>query len=119
MGELGLTGLLVPEEYGGSDMGAVLEEIGRVDQSVAATLENHLSGGSELFLAGTHEQKLKWLVPLARGEVIGALALTEPGAGSDAVSLSQRLVASGVKVRTGESMLGVLRGSTRGTFAFA
>ena len=95
MADLGLMGLLIPEKYGGSDLGAVamvvaLEEIGKVDQSVAATLENHLSGGSEPFLVGTHEQKMKWLVPLAQGQYVGAFGLTEPQAGSDAANIQTR-----------------------------
>ncbi len=90
MAELGLMGLLVPEAYGGTGVGAVayvaaMEEIGKADQSVAATWNAHLTIGSlPLLYFGTEEQKRRWLVPLARGERLGAFALTEPGAGSDA-----------------------------------
>jgi alkylation response protein AidB-like acyl-CoA dehydrogenase len=90
MAELGLMGLLVPEEYGGTGMGAVayvvaMEEIGKADQSVAASWNAHLTIGSmPLLYFGTEEQKRKWLVPLARGERLGAFGLTEPEAGSDA-----------------------------------
>jgi short-chain 2-methylacyl-CoA dehydrogenase len=90
MAELGLMGLLVPEKYGGTDVGAAayvaaMEEIGKADQSVAATWNAHLTIASmPLLYFGTEEQKRRWLVPLARGEQLGAFGLTEPGAGSDA-----------------------------------
>ena len=93
MAELGLMGLLVPEAYGGGGAGAVayvagMEEIAKADQSVAATWNAHLTIGSlPLLYFGTEEQKRRWLVPLARGERLGAFALTEPGAGSDARSI--------------------------------
>jgi len=90
MADLGLMGLLVPEEYGGAAVGAVayvagMEEIAKTDQSVASAWNAHLTIGSlPLLYFGTEEQKQRWLVPLARGEKIGAFGLTEPGAGSDA-----------------------------------
>jgi short/branched chain acyl-CoA dehydrogenase len=90
MAELGLMGLLVPEQYGGTGVGAVayvaaMEEIGKADQSVAATWNAHLTIASmPLLYFGTEAQKQRWLVPLARGERLGAFGLTEPGAGSDA-----------------------------------
>ena len=90
MGELGLMGLLVPEEYGGTNVGAVayvaaMEEIGKADQSVAATWNAHLTIASmPLLYFGTEAQKQRWLGPLARGEALGAFGLTEPEAGSDA-----------------------------------
>lgn len=90
MAELGLMGLLVPESYGGTGVGAVayvaaMEEIGKADQSVAATWNAHLTIASmPLLYFGTEEQKRRWLVPLARGERLGSFGLTEPSAGSDA-----------------------------------
>jgi alkylation response protein AidB-like acyl-CoA dehydrogenase len=90
MGDLGLMGLLVPEQYAGSGVGAAayvaaMEEIGKADQSVAATWNAHLTIASmPLLYFGTEAQKQRWLVPLARGERLGAFGLTEPGAGSDA-----------------------------------
>jgi short-chain 2-methylacyl-CoA dehydrogenase len=90
MADLGLMGLLVPEQYGGTGVGAVayvaaMEEIGKADQSVAASWNAHLTIGSLPFLHfGTEAQKQRWLVPLARGEKLGAFGLTEPAAGSDA-----------------------------------
>jgi alkylation response protein AidB-like acyl-CoA dehydrogenase len=93
LADLGLMGLLVPEDYGGAGAGAValvaaLEEIARADQSVAAMWNAHLTIGSlPLLYFGTEAQKRRWLVPLARGERLGAFGLTEPGAGSDARSI--------------------------------
>jgi short-chain 2-methylacyl-CoA dehydrogenase len=90
MAELGLMGLLVPERYGGTEVGAAayvaaMEEIGKADQSVGAMWNAHLTIGSlPLLYFGTEEQKQRWLVPLARGERLGAFGLTEPEAGSDA-----------------------------------
>lgn len=93
MGPLGLMGLLVPEEYGGSAAGmvgyvAAMIEIGAVDQSVAASWNAHTTIGSLPLLAfGSEEQKQRWLRPLAEGKYIGAFGLTEPGAGSDAAAI--------------------------------
>ena len=93
MADLGLMGLLVPEAYGGTAVGAVayvaaMEEIAKADQSVASTWNAHLTIGSmPLLYFGTEEQKRRWLVPLARGERLGAFGLTEPEAGSDARSI--------------------------------
>ncbi len=90
MGQMGLFGLPFPEEHGG--MGAdyfalciVLEELARVDSSVAITLEAAVSlGAMPIFRFGTAEQRREWLPRLCRGEVLGAFGLTEPGGGSDA-----------------------------------
>ena len=90
MGEMGLFGLPFPEEHGG--MGGdyfalclVLEELARVDSSVAITLEAGVSlGAMPIFRFGTEEQKAEWLPRLCSGEVLGAFGLTEPGGGSDA-----------------------------------
>ncbi len=90
MGELGLFGLPFPETYGGSGadfltLCVAIEEIARVDSSMAATLEAGVGlGAMPLYHFGTEEQKQKWLVPLARGERIAGFGLTEPEAGSDA-----------------------------------
>jgi short/branched chain acyl-CoA dehydrogenase len=90
MGEMGLFGLPFPEEHGG--MGGdyfalclVLEELARVDSSVAITLEAGVSlGAMPIFRFGTEEQKAQWLPRLCTGQVLGAFGLTEPGGGSDA-----------------------------------
>ena len=96
MGELGLLGMLVPEEWGGIGMTTVgfvaaMEQIGLADQSVAAAWQAHVTIGSlPLFLFGTDEQRERWLRPLAEGRVLGAFGLTEPDAGSDARGISTR-----------------------------
>ena len=90
MAEMGLFGLPFPEEYGGmgGDYFALclaLEELAKVDQSVAITLEAGVSlGAMPIFRFGTEEQKQRWLPPLAAGTALGAFGLTEPDAGSDA-----------------------------------
>jgi short-chain 2-methylacyl-CoA dehydrogenase len=90
MGKLGLFGLPFPEEYGGSGadfltLCVAIEELARVDSSVAITLEAGVGlGAMPFYLWGTQEQKDQWLPPLARGEMLGAFGLTEPGGGSDA-----------------------------------
>ncbi|HEX9122937.1 MAG TPA: acyl-CoA dehydrogenase family protein [Actinomycetota bacterium] len=90
MGELGLFGLPFPERYGGLDGDFLtfclcLEELARVDSSVAVTLEAAVGlGANPIYRFGTEEQKQRWLVPMCRGQVLGAFALTEPGGGSDA-----------------------------------
>src|SRR5437868_8986371 len=90
LAELGLLGILFPEEYGGADLGYVeyataVEELSRVDGSVGISIAAHNSlCSNHIYQFGTEEQKQKFLVPLARGEKLGAWGLTEPGAGSDA-----------------------------------
>jgi alkylation response protein AidB-like acyl-CoA dehydrogenase len=96
MGELGLLGLLVPEEWGGIGMSTVgfvaaMEQIGLADQSVAAAWQAHLTIGSlPLLMFGNDEQRERWLRPLAEGRVLGAFGLTEPDAGSDARGIRTR-----------------------------
>src|SRR5438067_5918972 len=94
LGELGVMGLPFPEEYGGVGAGTLsfavaLEELARVDSSVAITVAASVSlGGAPILNFGTRQQKERWLVPLARGETIGAFASTEPDMGSDVQGLS-------------------------------
>ena len=89
MGELGLLGMLIPEQWGGIGMSTVgfvaaMEQIGRADQSVAAAWQAHVTIGSlPLYLFGNDAQRERWLRPLAEGRVLGAFGLTEPDAGSD------------------------------------
>ncbi len=91
--DLGLLGILVPEDYGGAGMDyrsyvAILEELGRADASVALTVEAHNSlAVNHILLFGTEEQKRRYLPALAKGETLSAWALTEPGSGSDAASM--------------------------------
>jgi butyryl-CoA dehydrogenase len=93
MGELGLLGIFIPEKYGGAGLDTVsyaitIEELARGDASasVIASVCNGLAC-DPILKWGTEAQKEKWLVPLARGEWIGAYALTEPGSGSDAAAM--------------------------------
>ncbi|TFV32150.1 acyl-CoA dehydrogenase [Streptomyces sp. T1317-0309] len=90
MGRMGLFGLPFPEEYGGMGgdylaLGIALEELARVDSSVAITLEAGVSlGAMPVYRFGTEAQKQEWLPRLCSGEVLGAFGLTEPDGGSDA-----------------------------------
>jgi alkylation response protein AidB-like acyl-CoA dehydrogenase len=93
LGELGLLGVCVPEEYGGAGADflsyiLVLEELSRADAGVGVTVAVHTSAATLPILTfGTDEQRSRFVPPLARGEAIGAFALTESGSGSDAGSL--------------------------------
>jgi len=90
LAELGLLGVLFPEQYGGAALGyveyvTVIEELSRVDGSVGISVAAHTSlCSNHIFQFGSEAQKQKYLVPLASGEHLGAWGLTEPGAGSDA-----------------------------------
>jgi alkylation response protein AidB-like acyl-CoA dehydrogenase len=98
MGELGLLGMLIPEEWGGIGMTttgfvAAMEQIGLADQSVAAAWQAHVTIGSiPLLLFGNDAQRDRWLRPLAEGKVLGAFGLTEPDAGSDARGIRTKAV---------------------------
>jgi alkylation response protein AidB-like acyl-CoA dehydrogenase len=90
MAELGLLGMQIPTEYGGGGMSAMdyvvaLEEVARADASIGLTMASHNSlCTGHIFLAGTEEQRRKYIPELASGKVLGAWGLTEPGSGSDA-----------------------------------
>ncbi|MBI4168836.1 MAG: acyl-CoA dehydrogenase family protein [Acidobacteria bacterium] len=90
LGEMGMLGILFPPAYGGAGLGyldyvLIIEELARVDGSIALSVAAHNSlCANHIYIAGTEEQKRRFLVPLARGEKIGAWSLTEPTAGSDA-----------------------------------
>lgn len=89
-GEMGMMGLPYPKEYGGAGLDTLsyaiaVEELSRVDGGTGVILSAHVSLGSyPIYAFGTEEQKQKYLVPLAKGEKLGAFGLTEPNAGSDA-----------------------------------
>lgn len=101
MAEVGFLGLTVPSEYGGAGVDAVcysivIEELSRVCASTGLSVAAHNSlGMTPILLAGTEEQKQKYLPPLASGEAIGAFCLTEPQAGSDASATKTRAVLKG------------------------
>lgn len=96
MGELGLLGITVPEEYGGTGMGylahtVAVEEIARVSPSISLSYGAHSNlCVNQLKLNGTDEQKRKYLPKLCSGEHVGALAMSEEGAGSDVVGMKLR-----------------------------
>jgi butyryl-CoA dehydrogenase len=93
MGELGLTAIPYPEEYGGAGMGTfpwvlACEEIGAADMGMAVSLSVHVLAQLPILAFGTDEQKARLLPAMAAGRALGAFALTEPQAGSDAAALS-------------------------------
>ena len=96
LGDLGLMGIPFPEQYGGSGGDSLayaiaVEELTRVDSSVAITLCAHTSLGTQpIYLFGTEEQKQEWLPQLCAGKRLGAFGLTEPEAGSDAGNVKTR-----------------------------
>jgi alkylation response protein AidB-like acyl-CoA dehydrogenase len=91
--ESGLMGVLIPREYGGAGLDALafaicIEELAQACASTAVIVDVHTSVGTEpILLFGDQAQKRRWLPPLAKGEILGAFALTEPSSGSDAASL--------------------------------
>src|SRR3954464_4069927 len=96
MAELGLMGIPIPEEYGGAGADTVsyaiaVEELTRIDSSVAITVAAHTSLGTmPIYLFGNDAQKQEWLPQLASGAKLAAFGLTEPNAGSDAGNTSTR-----------------------------
>jgi alkylation response protein AidB-like acyl-CoA dehydrogenase len=101
LAELGLMGIQFPEEWGGAGMSAIdyclcIEELARVDPSVSLSVAAH-NGlcTAHLYMFGTEAQKRRFVVPLARGEKVGAWGLTEPSAGSDAANMRTTAVRDG------------------------
>ncbi|MFP5486977.1 MAG: acyl-CoA dehydrogenase family protein [Acidimicrobiia bacterium] len=98
MGELGLFGIVFPEEYGGAggdfaSLCVAIEELGRVDQSMGITLSAGVGlGANPIFQFGTDEQKAEWLPDLVAGRALGGFGLTEPDGGSDAGATTTRAV---------------------------
>jgi alkylation response protein AidB-like acyl-CoA dehydrogenase len=101
LGRLGLMGMIFPSEYDGAGMGYVeyataIEELARVDGSVGIIVAAHTSlCANHIFIAGTEEQRRRYIPKLATGEFIGAWGLTEPGSGSDAGSARMSAVRKG------------------------
>ena len=99
--DAGLMGVLIPREYGGAGLDALaftlcIDELAQACASTSVIVDVHTSVGSEpILLFGTEEQKRRWLPRLASGELLGAFALTEPSAGSDAASLKTSARRSG------------------------
>jgi alkylation response protein AidB-like acyl-CoA dehydrogenase len=119
LAELGLMGTCIPEDYGGAGADflsyiLVLEELSRADAGVGVTVAVHTSAVTLPILTfGTDEQKSRFVPPLARGEALGAFALTEPEAGSDAGSLRTAATANG----DGWSISGAKQWITNGRYA--
>ena len=117
MAELGLLGLPYPEKYGGAGMDTLcyaiaVEEVARVCASTAITLAAHVSlGCGPVYGSGTEEQKLRFLTPMAKGEVLGAFGLTEPNAGSDAAGTQTRAVREGDHYRVNGSKIYITNAS--------
>lgn len=121
LGELGFMGALFPPEYGGAGLdyvayALVVEELSRVDGSVAITMWAHNSlCANHIYSFGSEAQKQRYLPALARGEVLGAWGLTEPGSGSDAAALKTTAVEDGDGyVLTGTKAF-ITNGSVAGT----
>ena len=119
LSELGLLGACIPEEYGGAGADflsyiLVLEELSRADAGVGVTVAVHTSAVTLPILTfGTDEQKSRFVPPLARGDVLGAFALTEPEVGSDAGSLRTRADPNG----DGWTITGAKQWITNGSYA--
>src|SRR5205823_10181094 len=98
LGKMGVLGAIFPAEYGGAGLGYVeyviaIEELSRVDGSIGIIVAAHNSlCANHIFLAGSEQQKRKYISKLATGEFIGAWGLTEPGSGSDAGGARMRAV---------------------------
>jgi alkylation response protein AidB-like acyl-CoA dehydrogenase len=122
LGELGLLGITVPEEYGGSGLdmlavAVVVEEIARYDGSLALTVASHNGlGTSQIRYFGTEAQRQRWVPPLARGEKLAAWGLTEPGSGSDAAGLLSTAVRKGDGWILNGSKMFITQGSVGDTF---
>ena len=122
MADLGLFGVMIPESYGGAGLdpmsfAIIIEEIARADASVALLLASHNSlCAGHILAAGNEEQKRTHLPPLARGEKLGAWALTEPGGGSDAASLRTQAVRRGDDWIINGDKLFITQGSVANTY---
>jgi alkylation response protein AidB-like acyl-CoA dehydrogenase len=122
LAELGLMGACVPEEYGGAGVDflsyvLVLEELSRADAGVGVTVAVHTSAVTLPLLAyGTDEQKSRFVPPLARGEHLGAFALTEAEAGSDAGAIRTKAEPSGDGWTITGAKQWITNGSYSGTF---
>jgi butyryl-CoA dehydrogenase len=122
LADLGLMGACVPEEYGGAGVDflsyiLVLEELSRADAGVGVTVAVHTSAATlPILMFGTDEQKSRFVPPLARGEHLGAFALTEPEAGSDAGALRTKAEPSGDGWRISGAKQWITNGRHAGTF---
>ncbi|GEL08925.1 acyl-CoA dehydrogenase [Salisediminibacterium halotolerans] len=122
MGSLGLMGIPLPEEYSGAGMDfpsyiAAIHELSKVNASVGLILSVHTSVGTNpIWLFGTDEQKQRFIPRLASGGMIGAFALSEPGAGSDAAAMKTTAVRDGDDYVLNGSKAWVTNGGQAGTY---
>ena len=122
MAELGLMGITIPEEYGGAGMDytsyvIAINEISKVSATIGVILSVHTSVGTNPILYfGTEAQKQKYVTKLASGEFLGAFALTEPNAGSDAASLKTRAVKAGDNYLLNGSKIFITNGGEADTY---
>ncbi|SHH58884.1 acyl-CoA dehydrogenase [Virgibacillus chiguensis] len=122
MGELGLMGIPIPEKYGGAGMDytayiQTIHEISKVSATVGVILSVHTSVGTNPILYfGTEQQKDFYLPKLASGEYLGAFALTEPNAGSDAASLKTKAVKDGEAYILNGSKVFITNGGVANTY---
>ncbi|UCE74319.1 MAG: acyl-CoA dehydrogenase [Methanomassiliicoccales archaeon] len=121
MAKLNLLGLPIPKEYGGAGVDTIsyvlaVEEISKRCASTGVIMSVHTSVGTyPIYLFGTEEQKQKFVVPLALGERIGAFALTEPGAGSDAAGVQTTAVLKGDRYILNGSKIFITNGGVAGS----
>ncbi len=122
MAEMGLFGLIFPKKFGGQELGYLyyaiaVEELSRICGSHGITVASHNSlCSNHIYIAGTEEQKLKYLTPLARGERLGAWGLTEPNAGSDAGGTQTTAVLDGDEWVINGSKIFITQGSVAETY---
>jgi butyryl-CoA dehydrogenase len=121
MGKLNLLGLPIPKEYGGAGVDTVsyvlaVEEVSKRCASTGVIMSVHTSVGTyPIYLFGTQEQKQKYVPPLAKGERIGAFALTEPSAGSDAAGVQTTAVLEGDHYVLNGSKIFITNGGVAGS----
>jgi alkylation response protein AidB-like acyl-CoA dehydrogenase len=122
MAELGLFGIMIPQEYGGAGLdtigaAVIVEELARVDAAVALIVASHNSlSVAHILSFGSETQKQKYLSPLAHGEKLGAWALTEPGSGSDAAALKTQATLEGEHWLLNGAKQFTTQGSTAGIY---
>ena len=122
MGEMGLLGMQIPEEYGGAgmkflDFVVALEEVARADASVGLTMASHNSlCTGHIYLAANETQRRRYLPPLASGKVLGGWGLTEPGSGSDAGAARARADRRGDKWILSGTKTFITQGSVGGIY---
>ena len=122
LGELGVMGMQVPEQYGGAaldtaTMARIIEEIAVVDGSLCLTVASHNSlCTGHLMIAGSESQKAEFVPALARGEKLGAWGLTEPGSGSDAAAMKSKAEDKGDHFVLNGSKIFITQGTVGGTY---